>query len=159
MSCELDYPLLESFSGSWFRPPPCHDLLDHDPLCLRPAWWHTADPRCCTDPQGTHLRCLFPKVKMLSVRVVLFLALCTWPATQALQVTPNSACAQICMGSSSQNASPTDVSSTSGSDIVCKDDDYSQSAVGQSFEDCINCLQNSTAVDAGESDQASFLCE
>ncbi|KIN06201.1 hypothetical protein OIDMADRAFT_49692 [Oidiodendron maius Zn] len=94
---------------------------------------------------------------MLSISFVLCLALCTWPTTQALQVTPNSACAQICTDDAAQNASNPNVSNTSGSDIVCKDSDYSRSAEGQRFEGCINCLQNSTFVESGESDQAWWL--
>jgi hypothetical protein len=72
-----------------------------------------------------------------------------------IQVSPNSPCASVCTNDPSD---PT-AFSTSGSEIVCKNSDYTFTPVGQKFETCLNCLQNSSAVDSGENDQAWFLCE
>jgi hypothetical protein len=96
---------------------------------------------------------------MIAVGFVFLLASYILPSARALQVTPNSACAQMCTDDPSPDVSNPSGANISGSDIICKDDDYPGSATGQRFENCINCLQNSTAVDAGESDQAWFLCE
>lgn len=79
--------------------------------------------------------------------------------TWALQVTPNSKCASICMDVAGQDPSDPNVSNTYGSDIVCNDADYSSTALGRKFENCINCLQNSSATSTEETDQSWFLCK
>ncbi len=79
--------------------------------------------------------------------------------TMALQVTPDSVCASVCLDNSTSDSSDPNASSTYGSDIVCKDDDYVGNQVGQKFQQCVNCLQNSTATKSGENDQAWFLCK
>lgn len=73
----------------------------------------------------------------------------------ALQVTPNSPCASLCL----DDPSNPNVATTSGSDIVCTDTAYGNSAVGERFQSCINCLQNSSAVSPTENDVEWFLCK
>ncbi len=63
------------------------------------------------------------------------------------------------MDSSSSDASDPNVSNTYGSDIVCKDGDYSNSPVGSKFESCLNCLQGSSASESNENDQAWYFCK
>lgn len=85
------------------------------------------------------------------------LALQVLTPTLALQVTPNSGCASVCVDYAGADPSDPNVSNTYGSDIVCNDADYSTTAVGQKFQTCINCLQNSTATGSGETDESWFL--
>ncbi|SPJ83636.1 related to exo-alpha-sialidase / neuraminidase [Fusarium torulosum] len=70
----------------------------------------------------------------------------------ALQVTPNSPCAQFCFDSSNTNSSE-----TRGDEIVCNDDDFKRKAEGQKFQRCLACLQDSTFKQGNESDQDWFL--
>ncbi|KAI6710780.1 LPXTG-domain-containing protein [Diplocarpon mali] len=72
----------------------------------------------------------------------------------ALQFTPNSACASLCTDSPALDASDPNVSNTSGSDVVCRDGDYSNSPPGYCFETCLDCLQSSAASSSDENDQA-----
>ncbi|KAH8821721.1 hypothetical protein F5884DRAFT_100567 [Xylogone sp. PMI_703] len=75
----------------------------------------------------------------------------------ALQVTPNSPCAEVCLNDPTQDPSDPNVSNTYGSEIACTDSSYDTSTVGQKFKSCVNCLRNSTAHESGESDQSWFL--
>jgi hypothetical protein len=77
----------------------------------------------------------------------------------ALQVTPNSPCATQCIDYAGTDPSDPNVSNTYGSDIVCNDADYNSTATGLKFQNCISCLQNSTASNEDETDQSWFLCE
>lgn len=90
----------------------------------------------------------------VSVLLVAFLL----SSASTLHITPNSPCASVCLDDPTQVASNPNVSSTHGFDIVCQDSDYSSTAVGEKFERCLNCLQNSSATASGENDQAWFLC-
>jgi len=76
----------------------------------------------------------------------------------ALQVTPNSPCASVCLDEPTNNASDPNSSNTEGRDIVCQDSAYSSTAVGRKFDSCVSCLQNSTSSSSGENDQGWFLC-
>jgi len=80
-------------------------------------------------------------------------------STLAIEFTPNSGCAPVCMDNSSQNASNPDASTIQGSDIVCAVGDYQSTAVGQKFENCLNCLQNSSTSTSTENDVMWFLCK
>lgn len=73
--------------------------------------------------------------------------------TLALQVTPGSACASVCLDSA-QGDTPLGTS-----DIVCDDSDYFSSEAGVKFKKCEECLQTSKAVNKSESDSSRFLCE
>lgn len=78
--------------------------------------------------------------------------------TVGLQVTPKSPCAALCIDSQSGDVGDPDSSSTQGSDIVCSNSAFSTTAVGQKFESCVGCLQNSSSAAMGETDTAWFLC-
>ncbi|KAI7776558.1 exo-alpha-sialidase neuraminidase [Diaporthe eres] len=71
--------------------------------------------------------------------------------TLALQVTPGSACASLCLDSA-QRDTPLGTS-----DIVCDDSDYFSSEGGVKFKKCEECLQTSKAVNGSESDSSRFL--
>lgn len=89
---------------------------------------------------------------LLATLLAAYVATPAW----ALQVTPNSACASLCMDNAAADPSDPGASNTYGSDIVCNDYDYG-SAVGLKYQSCMNCLQNSSAETNTESDQAWFL--
>ncbi|KAJ3529033.1 hypothetical protein NM208_g9939 [Fusarium decemcellulare] len=75
----------------------------------------------------------------------------------ALQVTPNSPCAQFCLDSSDHDSSNHKSSSTHGDDIVCNDDEFASRSEGQKFQRCLSCLQDSTFKNGDENDQDWFL--
>jgi len=82
---------------------------------------------------------------------------CLISPTLALQVTPNSACASLCMDLPSSDASDPNSSNIYGSGVVCQDVDYGSSATGSKFEGCLNCLQSSSASAASENDQGWYF--
>jgi hypothetical protein len=90
------------------------------------------------------------------------LTLVTWLllslSIAALQVTPNSPCASLCVDSSELDLSDPRSSNTKNSDIVCEDRLYSTKQTGQKWKSCITCLQNSTYSQGAETDQAWFIC-
>ncbi|KND93858.1 hypothetical protein TOPH_01832 [Tolypocladium ophioglossoides CBS 100239] len=89
----------------------------------------------------------------MAVRAALLLTLAALSAsTSALQVTPNSPCAALCIDPSDPNSS-----STRGGDIVCEDAPLRSTPRGQKFQRCLGCLQGSAFAQGGESDQAWFL--
>lgn len=71
----------------------------------------------------------------------------------ALQVTPGSPCESFCIDHDDAD------STTTGKDITCVDDEFGSKPAGQKFQRCVSCLQDSTFVLGGESDQEWFLCE
>ncbi|KAJ5043042.1 uncharacterized protein L3040_004430 [Drepanopeziza brunnea f. sp. 'multigermtubi'] len=77
--------------------------------------------------------------------------------TSALQVTPDSACSSVCIDVPTSDISEPDVSNTSASEIVCRDDDYSTGQAGYTYSTCLNCLQNSSASKFDENDQAWYF--
>lgn len=81
------------------------------------------------------------------------------PSTTAIQVTPGSSCASVCLDSPDGDSTRAAASTTNSSDIVCNDVDYFSSSTGQKFKDCITCLQTSTAVSGEENDVSWFLCK
>ena len=78
--------------------------------------------------------------------------------TCAIQVSPDSPCAPVCIDNPNSNVTDPDASTTFGSDITCIDEHYGNTPKGQKFVSCLNCLQTSTASSSGESDQEWFLC-
>ncbi|KAI1340924.1 hypothetical protein F5Y15DRAFT_36275 [Xylariaceae sp. FL0016] len=76
----------------------------------------------------------------------------------ALQVTPNSPCASLCIDSSDLDLSDPNSSTTTSHDISCHDSDYSSTPTGQKFQSCMSCLQDSTFSQGSENDQLWFLC-
>jgi len=89
--------------------------------------------------------------------VVLFLLLLN--VSSALQVTPNSPCASVCLDDPTRDASDPTASNTKASDVVCMDGAYSTTETGKKYEACVSCLQDSTAMGSGENDQEWFLCK
>ena len=96
--------------------------------------------------------CLRSGVSFLPFLILLNLAL-------ALQVTPNSPCASVCLDDSTKSASDPASSNTGASEIVCLDRGYSTTEVGKKYQACVSCLQDSTSSDSGENDQEWFLCK
>ncbi|KAK8141958.1 hypothetical protein G3M48_009575 [Beauveria asiatica] len=91
-------------------------------------------------------------------RLVL-LAMTAATVTTALQVTPGSPCASLCLVDSSSSSSPSNSSGTAkirDDEIICSNRDYA-SEQGQKFQRCINCLQNSTYSQGSQNDQAWFM--
>lgn len=82
------------------------------------------------------------------------LALLFWASATALQVTPNSPCAQFCHGAPDSKSNK-----THGDEIVCNDDDFKRQVEGQKFQRCLACLQDSTFEQGDENDQDWFLCK
>ena len=76
----------------------------------------------------------------------------------AISATPNSPCASQCIDSSSLDPSDANSFTTTASDMICDDGDFSLSAVGQKWMSCMNCLQSSTFVQGDQNDQMWFLC-
>ncbi|KAJ3496865.1 hypothetical protein NLG97_g2350 [Lecanicillium saksenae] len=74
--------------------------------------------------------------------------------TTALQATPNSPCASLCLDSSESSNSTTP--NISDAEIVCANREYA-SERGNKFKGCMNCLQNSTYSQGSQNDQAWFM--
>lgn len=100
---------------------------------------------------------LLPTIRKVMLQPIFLLSISWLTPTCALQVTPNSGCASICLDNPTKDVSDPNVSNTFGSDIVCIDGDYGSNAVGQKFRKCMDCLQSSTAEASGENDQGWFL--
>lgn len=96
---------------------------------------------------------------MVSAQLVIFTLSQILKPIAGLQVTPNSACAQLCIDNPTADVSDPNSSTTNGTDIVCTDEAYTSTSAGQKFNSCVSCLQNSTANSTTESDQEWFLCE
>src|SRR5437667_2027084 len=76
----------------------------------------------------------------------------------ALQFTPNSPCASVCIDSQGLDKSDPGSSSTKGSDIVCTDAEFNTTSAGRKFRECQECLQTSRFSQGQENDQMWFLC-
>ncbi|KAK8079104.1 LPXTG-domain-containing protein, partial [Apiospora phragmitis] len=75
----------------------------------------------------------------------------------ALQVTPNSPCASVCVDSNDLDYSDPNSSNILNKDVNCHDKDYASTAAGQKFRRCLSCLQDSTFSQGSETDQGWFL--
>lgn len=95
---------------------------------------------------------------MPAMTLILSLLLLHTPFILALQVSPNSPCAPVCLDDPNDDASDSNALNTTGADITCIDKDYNTTAKGQRFVSCLNCLQTSTASDSGQNDQDWYLC-
>ncbi|KAI4863662.1 hypothetical protein F4820DRAFT_368466 [Hypoxylon rubiginosum] len=93
---------------------------------------------------------------MASLISILLISLLTQHTT-GLQVTPNSPCASLCVDSTGLDFSDPNSSTTGNGDISCYDSEYSSSAKGQKFQNCMTCLQSSAFSQGSESDQSWFL--
>lgn len=89
--------------------------------------------------------------------ILLLITLLTASAS-ALQVTPNSPCASVCLDSGGLDSSEPDSSSTHGNDIACDDAEFRSTAKGRKFKKCLACLEQSSFEDGPENDQMWFLC-
>lgn len=89
----------------------------------------------------------------------LFLLFAALPALRALEVTPGSSCASLCLNDGETDAYDPDSSSTNTTDISCSDADYSEEGTGIKFKSCIECLAKSTRVEDEESDLHWYLCK
>lgn len=84
--------------------------------------------------------------------------LLTTQLASALQVTPNSPCASVCLDSPDLDRSDPNSSNTKNKDIICKDRIVNSPAGGK-WKDCMTCLQTSPFSQDSETDQMWFLCE
>lgn len=95
------------------------------------------------------------KMALSFSRITLILLLASF--TTALQVSPNSPCASVCLDNSNSDPSSPSSSNTYSSDISCNDADYNSTAVGKKFQACLSCLQTSTFSATPEVDQLWFI--
>ena len=84
-------------------------------------------------------------------------ALMTIPVA-GLQVSPGSPCAAYCLDSRQGDPFSPDSSSTSASEIVCQDSQFSSTSEGKKLKDCMTCLKDSEFVNGTESDLDWLLC-
>ncbi|KAM3507621.1 hypothetical protein MY11210_007071 [Beauveria gryllotalpidicola] len=89
-----------------------------------------------------------------SARGLVLLAMTATVVTTALQVTPDSPCAPLCLDSSSPSNSS--IAKIRDDEILCSNRDYAGEQ-GQKFQRCMNCLQNSTYSQGSQNDQAWFM--
>ncbi|EEY14083.1 conserved hypothetical protein [Verticillium alfalfae VaMs.102] len=75
----------------------------------------------------------------------------------ALQVTPNSPCAEFCLDSDDLDRSDPESSSTQTRQMTCDDSDYQSGTKGRKFQQCLTCLQESPFETTSERDQLWFL--
>ncbi|KAI9898352.1 hypothetical protein N3K66_006712 [Trichothecium roseum] len=90
-----------------------------------------------------------PSLSMLLVATAAILLFLVGPAA-ALEVTPGSSCASICLDADSGEKDAFDpaASTTNTTDITCLDDSFSsEKGKGKKFHDCLECLQKSKKVD------------
>ena len=147
--------LVGAFSPSFYRDRPWrwfHIPFDQPFFCF-----NREIPRSTSSPAwiaGKHITIMATRSSLILLLAALH-PLRTW----ALQVTPNSGCASVCIDSPGLDLSDPNSSSTTGDDITCVDKAYAGSPFGQKFQKCVSCLQNSTAVQGHENDQMWFLCK
>lgn len=95
-------------------------------------------------------------LKSLTLTVLIFFFVCT---VSALQVSPGSPCAAICLDQGSKNVTDPIASNTFSTDVVCQDNDYTNLEEGRKFKACNKCLQESSASTSAENDQSWFICK
>lgn len=79
------------------------------------------------------------------------LVLCLSRVSDGLRVTSGSPCASVCNQSSTN---------TTINEIVCLDQQYNTTSVGEAFKNCVECQLNSTYANtaSGETDVSWGLC-
>lgn len=77
----------------------------------------------------------------------------------ALQVSPGSPCASVCLENPAQNTTDAITFLTSSSEIACVDGDFQGTSVGIKYMSCLQCLQTSTFSTSNQDDQGWFLCK
>ncbi|KAK3377796.1 hypothetical protein B0H63DRAFT_225953 [Podospora didyma] len=100
--------------------------------------------------------CLLTAHKPTTTSTLFTLLLIFTTLASALQVTPNSPCASICMDSPDLDKSDPKSSNTKNKDITCMDAAYA-SVAGTQWKSCMSCLQTSTFSQGLETDQMWFL--
>ncbi|EAA31590.3 hypothetical protein GE21DRAFT_7713 [Neurospora crassa] len=88
--------------------------------------------------------------------IALLSALLIPQLASALQVTPNSPCASVCLDSPDLDQSDPNSSNTKNKDIICSDGAVNSPA-GSKWKDCMTCLQTSPFSQDRETDQMWFL--
>lgn len=78
---------------------------------------------------------------------------------RALQVSPGSPCAAVCLNNPEANSQDPSSSTTEPPEIVCQNDEFSNQLAGIKLQNCMQCLQKSNATSQGESDSQWFICE
>ncbi|KAI9746479.1 MAG: hypothetical protein M1818_000192 [Claussenomyces sp. TS43310] len=91
------------------------------------------------------------------MRFVYIASLAILPSSLALQATPGSACASLCMDNPAYNASSVDSFTTVPADLTCSDVAYDKTAGGKRFESCVSCLQGSSAVNGDVNDLGALI--
>ncbi|KAI0408029.1 hypothetical protein F4802DRAFT_447082 [Xylaria palmicola] len=89
--------------------------------------------------------------------ILLLSSIAFLPLGGALQVTPGSTCAAVCLDNPESDPLSRNSSNTSSRDITCTDDSFDNSVTGIKFKNCLDCLQKSNATSDGESDVSWFL--
>ncbi|KAI8633271.1 hypothetical protein F5Y19DRAFT_417295 [Xylariaceae sp. FL1651] len=79
------------------------------------------------------------------------------PCGIALQVTPGSTCAALCLDNPESDPLNPNSSNTTPSDITCTDQSYDTSTTGIKYKNCLDCLQKSNATSDTENDISWFL--
>lgn len=97
-----------------------------------------------------------PRPGRFSLILSIFSLLFMLPAL-AIQVTPNSPCAKLCIDDAALDVSDPASSTTVNADITCADADFNTTTAGTKWQSCLTCLQSSTFSQGAESDQAWFF--
>ncbi|KAL8410099.1 hypothetical protein RB594_008260 [Gaeumannomyces avenae] len=92
-----------------------------------------------------------------SIRRILAVAAALLSVSTALQVAPGSPCASACLDRADADAFDPNASSTTVSDIVCDDQDFTSTVKGLKFKECTECLQSSRHVSGSEADLYWYL--
>ncbi|GAP93223.1 putative exo-alpha-sialidase neuraminidase protein [Rosellinia necatrix] len=89
--------------------------------------------------------------------ILLLSSISLLPYAGALQVTPGSTCAALCLDNPESDPLSSSSSNTTPRDITCTDNSYDNSPTGIKFKNCLDCLQKSNATSDAESDASWFL--
>ncbi|KAJ1329679.1 cell wall integrity and stress response component [Microdochium nivale] len=97
-------------------------------------------------------------LRSLGTLLLLLLCLCTLHShVAALQVSPGSPCAALCLNNPESDIQDPGSSHTDSSEVVCMNDEFSTKTAGIKYKNCMECLQASNATSRGESDSSWFI--
>ncbi|CAI6100312.1 unnamed protein product [Clonostachys chloroleuca] len=95
---------------------------------------------------------------MARLSSALFLVLSTLSVLSlALEFTPGSSCASLCLDNGETDAFDAAASSTNSSDITCLDTSFGSDVKGKKYKSCLECLAKSEKVEGSESDIHWYL--
>ncbi|KAI1340929.1 hypothetical protein F5Y15DRAFT_36511 [Xylariaceae sp. FL0016] len=94
---------------------------------------------------------------MKNICVLILAAISLRHHALALQVTPGSTCAAVCLDDSGSKPNDPNASNTAPSDVVCTDDEYNTSTTGIKYQNCLDCLRKSNATSQNETDASWFI--